>query len=483
MNAPAALHDLSPDAMGRFVAAAFQEAAVEVPSPVQLPVLEGAIPEDLRGVVLRNGPGRFERGGVRYGHPFDGDGFLQRFAFTDGGVDYLARFVQTREFVDEEAAGRIVHRGFGTNRPGGLRHNAFRMRFKNAANTSIVQHAGHTLALWEGGLPHRIDPETLETLERFDYGGKLQNTRSWVDQLVNPELPFSAHPCVDPETGELWNFGTAFGRVNHLLVYRVDRSGTLHRRDIPLANLPFVHDFVLTRRFAVFVLPRVRFDVPRALLGLASPVASLTLEDGPGTALLVPRDGGPVVRIPVEPGFVFHWASAREDGDHLILEGVKYRSFPAFDDLPALFSTTAPDLLAELVRIELDLAQQRATETVLDPHPVELPVSSGGVMHATAAPVGRVHPFLSGLLRRDASGTMFRDLGCALPGEPLHAGNWLVVQVRTDLEASELWVLDPGSLHTVCRLGMPFAVPPALHGTWLSAPKSTNPKLTRSPHG
>ena len=61
-------------------------------------------------------------------------------------------------------SGRMLYRGFGTNLPGGFFANALRMRFKNAANTSVVWHGGKLLALWEGGLPHRLDPTTLDTL-------------------------------------------------------------------------------------------------------------------------------------------------------------------------------------------------------------------------------------------------------------------------------------------------------------------------------
>lgn len=38
---------------------------------------EGKIPKELRGgIFVRNGPGNFDRGGIRYNHIIDGDGFL-----------------------------------------------------------------------------------------------------------------------------------------------------------------------------------------------------------------------------------------------------------------------------------------------------------------------------------------------------------------------------------------------------------------------
>ncbi|HEY8375815.1 MAG TPA: carotenoid oxygenase family protein, partial [Nannocystis sp.] len=103
-----------------------------------LTVVEGAVPPGLRGVLFRNGPGRLQLHGQRYGHLFDGDGHINRFAFTDDGVLYRNRYVRTREFLAEEAARRILYRNFGTNIPGGLHKNLFRTRFKNVANTSVI---------------------------------------------------------------------------------------------------------------------------------------------------------------------------------------------------------------------------------------------------------------------------------------------------------------------------------------------------------
>ncbi|MEO1174987.1 MAG: carotenoid oxygenase family protein, partial [Myxococcota bacterium] len=147
---------------------------------IELEPLNGSAPFD--GVLYRNGPGRQELFGIPYGHPFDGDGMISRYEFRDGSVRYRNRYVRTRELEAEERAGKPLFRSFGTNLPGGLVRNLFRLNFKNAANTSVIPHGGKLLALWEGGLPHSIDPNSLETLERYDYGGKLKNKNSIIDR-------------------------------------------------------------------------------------------------------------------------------------------------------------------------------------------------------------------------------------------------------------------------------------------------------------
>src|SRR6056297_1034353 len=76
---------------------------------------DAPLPVDLNGTLFRNGNGRFVHQGVRYDHLFDGDGMLTKFTFREGKAFYRNRYVQTREFQEEEAAGKMLYRSFGTN--------------------------------------------------------------------------------------------------------------------------------------------------------------------------------------------------------------------------------------------------------------------------------------------------------------------------------------------------------------------------------
>ncbi len=464
---------IQPAQMRPIVVGAFEQHATEVPDEIDVPVVDGVLPASLQGVLLRNGPGRSSRGGVKYGHPFDGDGFLQRLELRDGQARYRARFVRTREFEAEEAAGRVLYRGFGTNRPGGFLPNALRMRFKNAANTSVVQHGGHTLALWEGGHPHRFDPDTLETLGRFSYDGALE-ARGFVQRMIGPELPFSAHPSVCPETGELWNFGTAYGATSHrLLVHTVSPEGQLRTRALPMRELPFVHDMALTRRFAVFVLPATVFDVPSTLLGLQTPVNSIEMRDAPGKALLVPRDGGAPIELAVPPGFVFHWSGAWEEGEIVILEGIEYPGFPKLDGIGSMFDRAeATELLARPVRLTIDLSTRTVERTVLADCWMELPSQVGHgadrvVVGVGAEPTCR-HPFLSAIVRIAADGeSIIHDLAPDFPGEPVVAGEHLLVPLYRLGAPAQIVVMAVADLSVTARIQLPHPVPLPLHGTWL----------------
>jgi len=456
-----------------------------------LRLLEGTVPRGLRGILYRNGPGKMEAFGEPYQHPFDGDGMVTRFSFDESGVHYTNRFVQTRELRAEAAAGRMLYRNFGTNLPGGLRRNFLRFKFKNAANTSVILHGGRLLALWEGGLPHALDPETLETHGPYDYDGRLRNPASRLERALAPYLPFSAHAKRDLDTGELVNFGTIFGRKNRLALYRVDARGVMEApRFVPLDELSFVHDFVLTRRYAVFFLPAVAFDIFRALVGLKTPVASLRAGDGKkAVILLVPRDGGAPRRFEVSAGFVFHFVNGFDDeSGRVILDAMRLPALPHADQVRSFLAgenTVLPQ--AYPTRFVVDAARGTVTEDRLFDFPAELPtIDPRNVGRpyrtfwslASNTNTDEASAFLTRVVRVEMpSGTSrSRDFAPDLPGEPLFVPKpgapseqgWVLVLVyRAASHRSELVVLEADTLDVVCRLELPHHVPPGFHGTWV----------------
>lgn len=50
-------------------------------------MIQGTIPAELKGTLLRNGPGLFEIGGKKIPQPFDGDGKVAMFCFKGDGAN------------------------------------------------------------------------------------------------------------------------------------------------------------------------------------------------------------------------------------------------------------------------------------------------------------------------------------------------------------------------------------------------------------
>ncbi|GED97672.1 carotenoid oxygenase family protein [Gordonia crocea] len=281
--------------------------------------ITGTVPASLRGVLYRIGPGRLQIGGHRLGHIFDGDGMVSRFEIGPEGVGFRNRYVRTRHFA--KASSRWIGRGIGTQRPGGFLANAFRLP-ANVSNTNVVAHAGGLFSLWEGGRPYRLDPESLATIGREDFDGTLR--------LMGA---FSAHPKVDPASGEMFNFGIEIFPRPMLRTYRRDRTGAMTRLGtVPLTRPAFCHDFALTEHYLVFLVDPIVVGRPvAAALGLDSLDHCLTFDEKLGTRVaLVPRDGGATRILETDALFHFHATNAFEDGDDVVVEVVAHDAATAW---------------------------------------------------------------------------------------------------------------------------------------------------------
>ena len=304
--------------------------------------LEGAIPQGLRGTLYRNGPARNDLGGKPFAHLFDGDGMLSQFTIEDGRVRYRNRFVRTEHYLAANNADRPPMRGFGNQLRGGVLGNAFRLP-GNVANTSVTLHAGNLMALWEGGHPWRLDPDTLETIGDYDFDGRLKKAHA-----------FSAHPKIDPITGELFNFGVNYGRKTRLLCYRVGRDGRMeYLQPVTLPYPVMNHDFALTQKHLVFVIDPILVRVGRLLLGASSLDGALHWEPSKTTqVILVPRDGGKPRVAECDPFFHFHVNNAYEDGTDTVVDVVRYDDYQLGESLRN-FSTADFAEQGTLVRLRV----------------------------------------------------------------------------------------------------------------------------------
>lgn len=259
---------------------------------------DGKLPQGLRGVLYRNGPARHDIGDMRYHHWFDGDGLVNAFRFGENGITHKARFVRTKKFESETKAGYAIEQGFGTALPS-LRPPPNNDAL-NVANINVITHNGELLALWEGGSAYRLDPDTLDTL----------GLKTWSAQTKG--LPFSAHPRKDAD-GTLWNFGyaTSFGA---LIVYQIAVDGKL--RNVNLVKLPYssmVHDFMITEKHLVFILPPFHYDTDKQ--GSFLDRFDWRPERG-GRALVVDKnDLSNVTEIEIPSFWVFHFANAHDAPD------------------------------------------------------------------------------------------------------------------------------------------------------------------------
>ncbi|UBF24085.1 carotenoid oxygenase family protein [Kovacikia minuta CCNUW1] len=451
--------------------------------PTSLKVLSGAIPAGLRGSLYRNGPARLERGGQTVGHWFDGDGGILGLHFTEVGATGIYRYVQTEGYQAEEAAGRYLFSGYGMLPPGPI-WNRFTKDLKNAANTSVLALPDKLLALWEGGEPHALDLDSLNTLGLDDLGGIAG-------------LPYSAHPKRDPQTGAIFNFGVSLGKNGTLNVYRSDASGKICQKGaIALNGLPLIHDFVLAGSYLVFCISPVRLNALPLLVKLKSFSDALEWHPEKGTEVIViDRETLTMVsRFETDPWYQWHFGNGYSLADgSVVLEMVRYEDFQTNRRLKEIITgEIQTGAIATLWQLRFDPKSGKVIEIqqildrscefpVVNPNQVGQPSRFTYLnLHRKAADIRKDHFGAIARFDHQTETLTEADLGeNRYPMEPIYAPDahnpdqgWILTVVYDgNTDSSEAWIYNAAYLDNepVCRLALPVVVPLGFHGTWKPA--------------
>jgi carotenoid cleavage dioxygenase-like enzyme len=421
---------------------------MEEVSATDLPVT-GALPRELAGRFVRNGPNPHSGASA---HWFLGDGMLHGVALHDGRAAwYRNRYVRTRQlsgdgtYVDDQG------------------HVDFTV---GAANTHVIGHAGRILALVESGYPYEVTAE-LDTVGVYDFDGRLRTA-------------MTAHPKLDPGTGELHFFG--YGFMPPYLTYHVaDAAGTLVRsEEITVRGPTMMHDFNLTEHHVVFMDLPVVFDLDLAVQG----TMPYRWDDDYGARLgVLPRGGSDAdVRwFDIEPCYVFHPLNAFDGAGTVTLDVMRYERLWAG-------ANTDVDGDAYLTRWTIDLTGGTVKEERLDDRGSEFPRVDPRV-------VGRAHRYgyavLTGPANDDRNGVLVKygrdgtaqthDFGCGRQaGEPVFVPaadgraedeGWIMTYVYDEArDTSDFVVLDATAFEAppVATVPLPQRVPVGFHGSWIA---------------
>jgi carotenoid cleavage dioxygenase len=431
----------------------------------------GRLPPELEGTFYRNGPNAAYEPMNRY-HWFDGDGMIHAITLRDGRASYRNRWVKSAGLAEERAAGRATFPSLLDMSP------TEAPRLKNTANTNIVWHAGKLLALMEAALPTQLVPCTLETIGEWDFGGTLGTA-------------MTAHPKMDPETGEMLFFG--YAPFPPYLTYHVaDRTGALVRSEpIDLAWPSMIHDFAVTRDHVVFILCPLVFSFEN----VAERGGVFSWEPERGTRLgVMPRSGGSAdVRwFETDASYVFHPLNAYDEDGRVVVDVARYGRLDFMSPKATRDPGWAGDSMARLHRWTIDLARGGVRSTPLDDVSCEFPRADErrlgrkhryGYVAVEPAPTSSM-PGWSAIrrydLERGTSETRSFGTGSGV-GEPLFVprsassaedDGWVLVLVYDGTRnASDFHVLDARDVtgEPVAIVRLPHRVPYGFHGNWVPA--------------
>ncbi len=424
---------------------------------LDLPVI-GTLPTSLNGRYLRNGPNPINAPDPIKYHWFTGDGMVHGVRLRDGKAEwYRNRYVGSDNVA--KSLGRTIT---GPNWSGN----------GTGPNTNVGGFAGRTWALVEaGGCPVELTYE-LETVGRNDFFGTLPGA-------------FTAHPKVDPDSGEMHAVVYAPAQwMDHTQYVVVGTDSRVRKTvDIPM-GMSMVHDMSLTSRYAVIYDLPVTVDMEAAMAGSTFP---LHWDPGYGARVgLLPREGtaADIVWVEVPLCYAYHPMNAydRVDGT-VVIDICAYATM--FDkDRNGPFG----DSLATLQRWEINPVTRTSSVTVIDDTPQEFPRTA----HRVGTKEYRFGYSLEVQGAGQIGGTLKHDLVTGerwsydygpgvSSGEPVFVARdgsdaaaaeddgYLVTLTHTGDSAS-LVVLDAQDITRgpIAEVPLPQRVPYGFHGNWVS---------------
>jgi carotenoid cleavage oxygenase len=464
----------------------------------------GHIPEHLDGRYLRNGPNPAAEVDPTVYHWFSGDGMVHGVALRDG---------QARWYRNRWVRSPSVCAALGEPVPGRLDPRAGMLSL--GANTSVLSHAGRTLALVEGGIANYELTDELDTVGTCDFDGTLAGG-------------YTAHPHRDPRTGELHAVSYSFGRGRTVQYSVIDAQGRARRTvDIEVGGSPMMHDFSLTDKYVVIYDLPVTFDpmqvlpakIPpwlalparlalQSLIGrvrVPSPISARMNRDAkhsdripyawnpnyPARIGVMPRDTGgnhagkDTVRwFDIEPCYVYHplnaYSEMRDGAEVLVLDVVRYaRMFDRDRRGPGESSPT-------LDRWTINLATGAVATECRDDQSQEFPRINEellGGRHRFGYTVGAQFAGGPSALYKHDYATGSREVA---PTDPaLFIGEMSFVPNPTagaeddgilmgycyhrGHDEGQLLLLDAQTLGSVATVHLPQRVPMGFHGNWAPA--------------
>lgn len=200
----------------------------------------GEIPAELDGAFFRVHPDPQFPPKYADDQFFNGDGIISRFRIKNGKADWKQKYAQTDKWKLERAAGQAL---FGAYRNAQTDDASVAGQIRGTANTNVLVHANKLFAMKEDSPCLLMDPNTLETEGYTDFNGDL------------PISAFSAHPKIDPDTGNFCGFGYSLAGplTRECCYFEIDPSGKIVRKaQFMVPYYTMLHDFGITGDYAVF---------------------------------------------------------------------------------------------------------------------------------------------------------------------------------------------------------------------------------------
>lgn len=385
--------------------------------------VEGAIPDWLRGDLLRTAPALFAHEGWAAAHWFDAVGMLYRFSVASPTEVTWAQRLLECDLARHVQRGRVPLSSFGTpnGRPWWKRVVQPVPHRSDNTNVNVLKLGPDWVAMTETETQYVVDPESLSTRGAVRY-----------DDALGGGLAMLAHPQLDVARSRVVNVATKLGAEAELVVYE---HAPAERRRVEVGRwktkaFPYVHAFSLTATRAVLIDHPMRATTSSLLWSNKGYIDHFRWDGASPTRLVVvDRQTGTHRVLETDAMFVFHTVHAFDDGDGMVMDVLAYPDAGVVEALRVgRLSEASLDLRPSLVRLHLDLAKGSVRREVLLADGFEFPsvsyrkVSGGRHRVAWGARIfGEGKAARSALVRVDVDGGEVRshaDAGVVY-GEPV----------------------------------------------------------------
>lgn len=352
----------------------FGPAPTETPPTHNLPV-KGHLPECLNGEFVRVGPNPKFPPVAAY-HWFDGDGMIHGLRIKDGKATYVSRFVKTSRLKQEEFFGGSKFMKVGDLKGlfGLLMVNIYKLREKakvldlsygnGTANTNLIYHHGKLLALQEADKPYVLkvlEDGDLQTLGMIDYDKRLAHS-------------FTAHPKVDPVTGEMFTFGYGHEGPPYITYRVISKDGFMHDPvPITISEPIMMHDFAITENYAIFLDLPLYFR-PKDMVKDKKLIYSFDASKKARFGVLprYAKDDLLIRWFELPNCFIFHNANAWEEGDEVVLITCRLEN-PDLDMVNGEVKEKLENFSNELYEMRFNMKSGLASQKKLSASAVDFP--------------------------------------------------------------------------------------------------------------
>lgn len=345
----------------------------ETPPCKDLPV-KGHLPECLDGEFVRVGPNPKFAPVAGY-HWFDGDGMIHGLRIKEGKATYVSRYVKTSRLKQEEFFGGSKFMKIGDLKGlfGLLMVNMQMLRAKlkvldvsygtGTGNTALIYHHGKLLALSEADKPYVVkvlEDGDLQTLGMLDYDKRLAHS-------------FTAHPKVDPFTGEMFTFG--YSHAPPYITYRVISKDGLMQDPVPI-TIPepiMMHDFAITENYAIIMDLPLYFR-PKEMVKDKKLIFTFdsTKKARFGVLPRYAKDELLIKWFDLPNCFIFHNANAWEEGDEVVLITCRLQN-PDLDMVSGNVKEKLENFTNELYEMRFNMKTGLASQKKLSASAVDFP--------------------------------------------------------------------------------------------------------------